>query len=257
MGKNYLDYVSSKFKLGKNKGIDKILRIIKPKKINRQVLPVISRAAIQWSERNVLVGVLRDKPQLQVCLDKKFYHIPCKYISKRHFPLEYIAIYQSKNLFGGDAGVRYIGKIQNCAKVKRSSIFEIPKKSNEYYYRFSVHNWQLLENPIEAKEVGFVRIFTNYEMLLNSREVPEILLSNRTEHDLYNCIKNATVMAQKDKENKISVFAWDDFGFAVDVDDIQLIKDGQFINMYSVYDFLDMPLTILGQIRRDMDRALS
>lgn len=253
MDKNYLDYVRSKLKFGRNKGIDGM----NLNKNNRQTMPVISHAKDEpWRERNVLVGVLRDKSQLKVCLDKKFYHIPCKYISKRHFPLEYVAIYQSKNLFGNDAGIRYIGKIKSYDRIKRSKISEIPKNSNEYYYRFEVDGWALLENPVEAKEVGFVRIFTNHEMLLASREVPELLLSNKTEHDLYNCIKKAVDMAQKDSENNTSVFAWEDYGFGVDVDDIQLVKDGRLINMYSVYDFMDMPLTILGQIRRDMDRDL-
>ena len=92
--------------------------------------------------------------------------------------------------------------------------------------------------------------------MLNSREVPELMLSNKKEHELYNCIKKAIYTARYDKENKTAAFAWDDYGFAVDVDDIHLIRSGQLINIYSVYEFEDIPLTILGQIRRDIDRKL-
>ncbi len=216
----------------------------------------IQQPLLEWSERNVLVGVLRNAAQLTVCLKHNFYHIPEKYISERNLPIKYIAIYQSKNFFGSDSGVRYYGEVESFKRVKRNTIHEIPKDSDEYYYIFYIKQWNTLPDAIKAKELGFVRIFTNYELMLNSREVPELMLSNKKEHELYNCIKKAIYTARYDKENKTAAFAWDDYGFAVDVDDIHLIRSGQLINIYSVYEFEDIPLTILGQIRRDIDRKL-
>ncbi len=225
-------------------------------KKNKDLPPKNNTGETEWTERDVLVGVLRDKNQLDVCLAHKFYHIPSKYISKRHLPIKYVAIYQSKNLFGKEAKLQYVGRVVRCYTIKRNELKQIPKKSKETYYRFDVASWEKLDYPIQPKEVGFVRIFTNYDMMLHSREIPELMLSGKREHTLYNCIKDAIKKAQSDREGSTMVFAWDDFGFGVDIDDIHLLKDGDLINMYSVYEFLDMPLTILGQIRRDMNRAL-
>ena len=210
-----------------------------------------------WTERDTLIGVLRDVKQLSVCLSDNFYHIPAKYISEYNLPVKWIGIYQSKNLFRNEAGIRYIGKVKSCTCVPRRLITEIPKDSNEYYYRFNVEKWIKLDNVIEGKEVGFIRIFTNYEMMLASHEVPQLMLSNRFEHEKYTELKNAIMAVQKNPELAPVKVPWNEFDLYIELDDILLMKKSRLINMFPVYDFLELPLTALGAIRHSIQSPSS
>ena len=64
---------------------------------------------VDWENRDVLVGSLRSKAQLDVALRHNFYHIPASQFPESAFPIHYVAIYQSKNFFGPEAGIRYYG----------------------------------------------------------------------------------------------------------------------------------------------------
>lgn len=69
-------------------------------------------AKVDWSCRDVLVGTLRSKEQLEVCLDHNFYYAPAERVEK-HLPIRYIAIYQTINFFGKDAGIVHYGAVGN------------------------------------------------------------------------------------------------------------------------------------------------
>ena len=232
-----------------SKDKQKLKNIFKIFQNNQENIENTDSKCTMWTERDTLIGVLRNVNQLSICLSNKFYHIPAKYISEYNLPVKWIGIYQSKNLFGNDAGIRYIGKVKNCTCVHRRLITEIP---NEYYYRFNVEKWIKLDNCIEGKELGFIRIFTNYEMLLESREVPQLMLSNRFEHEKYTELKNAIMTVQKNPELAPVKMAWNEFDLYIELDDILLMKRSRLINMFPVYDFLEMPLTALGAIRHSM-----
>ena len=227
-----------------------VFKLFKNKENNEETS--INPKCTMWTERDTLIGVLRNTEQLSVCLSNNFYHIPAKYISEYNLPVKWVGIYQSKNLFGNDAGVRYIGKVKNCTCVRRRFISEIPKNSNEYYYRFNIEKWIKLDNVIEGKELGFIRIFTNYEMLLNSREVPQLMLANCFEHEKYTELMDAILSVQKNPELAPIKIPWNEFDLYIELDDILLMKKSRLINMFSVYDFLEIPLTTLGAIRHSI-----
>lgn len=210
-----------------------------------------------WTERDTLVGVLRNVNQLSVCLSNNFYHIPAKYISEYNLPVKWVCMYQSKSLFGRDAGIRYIGKVKNCTCIQRHLITEIPKDSKEYYYRFNVEKWIQLDNVIEGKELGFIRIFTNYEMLLKSHEVPQLMMSNRFEHEKYTEIKNAITAVQENPDLAPIKLSWNEHDLYIELDDIRLMKKSRLINIFPVYDFLELPLTALGHIRHSIREPIT
>lgn len=84
-------------------------------------------AKTDWKRRDVLVGSLRNKGQLETCIKHKFYHVSAARFSESDLPIHYVAIYQSINFFGKDAGIRYYGEVIRCSLVKRREIQEIPK----------------------------------------------------------------------------------------------------------------------------------
>lgn len=79
-----------------------------------------------FNNRNILVGLLKNKGQLEKNLNHKFYHIPCKGIDLVKNKVEYIAIYQSKKDFGENVGILYCGKIKDIKFMKKKDITFIP-----------------------------------------------------------------------------------------------------------------------------------
>ena len=110
------------------------------------------------------VGTMRSPQQLDICRKDCFYYIPAERLQDSDFPIRYVALYQSQYVFGAQAGVRYYGDVTKCSAVRRSAITEVsPRRGTEgnFYYRFDIREWKQLNRPIEAKETGFVRDFTN------------------------------------------------------------------------------------------------
>ncbi|MBQ8003870.1 MAG: YitT family protein [Oscillospiraceae bacterium] len=145
---------------------------------------------LKTDPRDVLVGTLRNRMQLETCIKNSFYHIPAARLSAGDFPVHYVAIYQSNHKFFDNAGVFYWGEVKKCSLVPRYKITEIPKNSREMYYRFDINEWRKLENPILAREGDFVSITTTRYLLENAREVPELRLHSREELSLYRKISS-------------------------------------------------------------------
>ena len=78
-----------------------------------------------FNNRNVLIGQLRDRQQLEINLKYNFYYIPCENIDLIKNKIEYVAIYQSQKHFKEKSGVYYFGKIKEIYKKKRKDIDEI------------------------------------------------------------------------------------------------------------------------------------
>ena len=141
-----------------------------PKRLDRAL------SNVNWAEPDVLVGALRNRYQLDISLECNFYHMPATKIDPSK--VRYVAIYQSLTLFGRGGGVRWYGKVSEFEKVRRYEIDEIPKDSDEWYYRFDVSKWRRLAKPIPAGGVAFVHLLTNYFLLKNGRSVADLLVGS-------------------------------------------------------------------------------
>ena len=95
---------------------------------------------------DTLIGPLKNKKQLDVCLQSKFYHLPSEKIPGPISSIQYIALFQSERIFGRDAGIQYIGVVSNIQFVPRCAIPELPKNSTEIYCRINVSRWYKLSN---------------------------------------------------------------------------------------------------------------
>ncbi len=140
---------------------------------------------LDYKDRCVLVGVVRNTYQFDVLLRERFYHIPISQVNECQFPVKYIAIYQSKRFFGKNAGIRYFGEVKSCSTVKRSNIHEIPKDSDEKYLYFKIKKWKLLDEAVEAREMEFTAFSTTLYLLNKSYDSAELLFRTREEHLFY------------------------------------------------------------------------
>ena len=154
-----------------------------------------------------LVGLFRSKEQFEICLDKKFYYIPAKEISDERFPIQYVALHQTKEIFGKESGITYYGKIRRCKKVKRSSIREVAvsKRNNgeESYYYFEIIEWQKLGHKIEVDRMRR-SYYTNIHLLQNCHFRQELSLASMEQLRLYTELRRLSDSVQiKDRDNVV------------------------------------------------------
>ena len=205
-------------------------------------------------KQDTLIGTLRAPRQIGVCLNRKFYHIPAKYVEDYELP-KYVAIYQSERMFGEElSGIKYYGEVRKSARLQRNRIREIPKDSKELYYKFKVRKWQRLFNTISAKEIGFVRLFTSMSLLLNANEVPELTLTNREDFILYRSISLACKPLEEKPESAFSGFRHSDFDIFVGGRFIYLCKGNAVVESYLKKEFSGAPSAFLKKIKEGMKK---
>lgn len=137
-----------------------------------------------WGGRDVLVGTLRTKEQLDVALSCGFYHIPADFL-KNAEGIAYVAIYQSRRLFGKDAGIWWYGKVKATRVVPRYEITQIPKETDIPYCVLEVERWLPLPRPVLPGEKGVIANLTTRYQLMNSRQVTELFLQNTEDYALF------------------------------------------------------------------------
>lgn len=215
-------------------------------------------AKVDWSVRDVLIGVLSRKQQLNACLNHRFYHIPAAHIKDNEFPIRYVAIYQSKRLFGAKAGIRYYGEVTKCIPIHRGKITELPVDpgtENELYYRFEIKKWKRLSKPIAAKEMAFVRSFTNLFLIEHSAEMPELWIRSEEEYRLYSELKRTVNdTAINDEDNNLG-FNFGKFTLMLDDGQILVSKDGHIFAQYTVSDFARSPNAVFRQMQKEFSRV--
>ena len=207
---------------------------------------------VDWSTRDVLVGSMSDQKQLEICLEQKFYHIPAKELRDSDLPIRTVALYQSKNLFGAQAGIRYYGDVVSCAKVLRKDITEIPKVSGELYYRLEIKEWKELQKPIKPKELGFVKLFTNRFLLEHSSEVPELKLRSEEEYRLYYELKRALNNTEINDSDKVICFHYDHADIAFEDGNINVYKNNKLIERETVESFSRSPNAVFRLLQKSI-----
>ena len=212
-------------------------------------------AKVDWSCRDVLVGTLRSREQLDVCLDHNFYYVPAERVEK-HLPIRYVAIYQTINLFGKDAGIVYYGEVRNYKVVRRSEITEIPGNSDEPYYRFEIMKWDKLNRPIQPKEIGGVVLFTNRFLLEHSIYVSDLVLGSEEEYRFLTELRRRTDAAVINGEEHPNGFMFEGSTILFTGAEILAYADNKITARYPVNDFIHRPNAVFRQIMRSIKDML-
>lgn len=205
-------------------------RALLPKGLEKKLVRV------NWSKRDVLVGELRNRQQLDICREQRFYHVPVRRLAEKDMPIHYVALYQSRNLFGKDSGIFLYGEVLRTEKVKRKEIREIPKDSEEEYYRFTIREWKTLPRPIGVREKASVTLLTNLFLLLNGREVPDLRIQNEEEYRLYYELRRLTGEQLQD-ENKPLSYRYHDLLLDCQDKNLRVMKGGRIIRTIGIDEF--------------------
>ncbi len=208
-------------------------------------------AKVDWSVRDVLVGTLKNKEQLTVNLQYKFYHVPADKIAEDSFPIRYVAIYQSLNIFGKDSGIHFYGEVKRCELVKRNEISEIPSHKVDLYYRFEIKEWMTLNKPIRVKTQIPIRLYTNLFLLQHSAEVPELFIRSEAEYRLYVELKRIANDMTINEDDVAKGFLFRDETVCFANGEILVIRNGSTVNQYTIEEFIRRPGEVVKRIMRD------
>lgn len=204
----------------------------------REALPEHSH----WDSPSVLVGSLRRPDQLGICLHHKFYHVPVCRIPEGHLPIEYVAIYQSRSFFSRDCGIRYFGRVKSCITVPRYEITEIPKVSDELYYRLEVDDWDTLEHPVAVREIPITHLFTNLCLLTHAHDTPELTLASPMDYHRYQLLRSAVEFGNG------AVVQWPEGKLRIKNGTIRLRKHRRRIAVFSIDEYRRTPAAVFQKL---------
>lgn len=166
-------------------------------------------AKVDWSSMDVLVGSVRSREQFRDNLARKYYYVPAKNFDRNNLPIHYVALYQSKTLFGAaECGIRYYGEVIEAKRLKRKEIdFPLTRNNGEeQYYAFLVKEWKTLPVAISVKDEGVLKPqCTNLFLLQHCSQSYELFNIKSDEqyrllHELKRVFSSATVNANEQAE---------------------------------------------------------
>lgn len=154
--------------------------------------------------------------------------------------------------FGDQAGIRYYGEVTRCIPVKRSEITEIPRNTDEPYFRFEIKEWKELTKPIAPKEIGFTRMFTNLFLLEHSAEMPELFIRTEQEYRLYSELRRTLKDSEFSGEGAELSFKFDDSIVVFENGEIHVYRGGKLRAKYGVQEFSRSPNAVFRRIKKAM-----
>lgn len=154
------------------------------------------------TKRNVLVGLCISRDQYDFCLQQGIYYWPAKNIDEKRFPLEYIALYKTKGLFGdGENGIRDYGAIRYYEKMTGYQLQErypgiTPINNNQLrdlFFVFDIEgNWKLLDQTIVSEDSVRHHFYTNIDLLKCSKTRKELSMTSLEQLRLYTELQRLT-----------------------------------------------------------------
>ena len=148
-------------------------------------------------DKIVLVGVLKNKRDLNILLTENWYRMPVARAPRR--PFHYLAFYQPAIFGRRGKRIQYYARVLNCQTFKRSDL--LPEESGhpragDYYFRVRVGKIKKLSRPIRniiPRRVSFG--FTTLNCLLKSKDVLQLYNIAPTEQIIEDGLKRAGIKA--------------------------------------------------------------
>lgn len=161
-------------------------------------------SAVNFEERDVLVGSFGSEKQWKHNLAKKYYYAPEKHFDPTCFPIRYIALYQSSHF--SEKGICYYGAVTKIRRLQRKKIWFSTRRKNgeEWYLLFRVKHWQRLSRPIEIQDEGvFAPKYTNLFLLGHAEKSYELFhIRSAQEYRVFRQIKRILTNVAHSSEAK-------------------------------------------------------
>ena len=189
--------------------------------------------SVDWSKREVLIGLVPDKEHLDLFLANNMYFT--RRFDTANLPIRYVALYEK------NSGISYCGELISWQKKDRE---DLPGKSSRTgkYHVFSVKEWKPLPKLIKTEEAGPNPIaYTNYFMLSSAETYSELRLRSEEEYRLFVELKRRTDMKIIDESDDDIAFESGDIKIMSKDEKIFVIKGGKALGSCEVKDFRKKP----------------
>ena len=209
---------------------------------------------VDWNRRDVLVGPVRSREQMTAILEHQFYYVPIRYLPQEKLPIHEVAIYQSKDLYGKEAGIEYYGEVISMEKVHRREITEIPRDSDDLYYRINVREWVKLDRRIEAKEYGVrFALFTNDFLLKHCSTVPELFhIKTEEEYRFFTELKRVAADAALINDDSVTGFELENYKVVFEDGEIKLFGKEGMLDHRRINDFNHRPNAVFRELMKQI-----
>lgn len=228
--------------------LDKLISDSPESAFERATLPAGTEEklkAVDWSRREVLIGLVQDEEQLQRCLRNKFYYTYRQNISAENLPIYFVALYQ------GNTGIEFYGRVVTTQEVKRR---ELPGKAgwqDKVCYKFTVKEWVKLSEPIRPEMYGPNPIaYTNYFLLTHSETYSELHLHSAAKYRFFSELKRQAKETVIQEVDGTSGFELDDTRVLFSDNRIQVTRDKQQVVECTVAEFSSHPNVVFRRIQR-------
>jgi len=145
----------------------------------------------------VLVGVLKDKRDLNILLTRNRYRIPVAYAPRRRF--DWLAFYQPASFGRQGKCIRYYASVLDYKIIRRNDLLPDETdhpKAFDYYYQIHVGEIKKLPRPIRniiPRRISFG--FTTLNRLLESKNILQLYGIPPTEQIIENVLRRAGIKA--------------------------------------------------------------
>ncbi|MCR4328375.1 MAG: DUF559 domain-containing protein [Patescibacteria group bacterium] len=116
--------------------------------MNRRIRNKVNRE--RKKDCSVLVGVIKNRRDLGILFNERWYRIPVRYMPKRAF--EYLAFYEPVSSFKwGGKCIRYYARVAECRTVKRVALLPLEERhlrAQDDYVRIRVGAIRELPHPV-------------------------------------------------------------------------------------------------------------
>jgi len=151
----------------------------------------------QPKNKIVLVGVLKDRRDLNILLTESWYRIPMRHAPKRKF--DFLAFYQPTSFGRQGKRIQYYAPVLDYKVIKRSDLLpqelEHPR-TKDYYLQIHVGKIEKLSQPIRniiPRRISFG--FTTLRHLLKSKDILQLYKVTPTEQMAEDGLKEAGIKA--------------------------------------------------------------
>ena len=207
---------------------------------------------VDWSVKDVLVVTVKDKNDLEIYRDGKYVYIPAENIKREKWDFRYIALYQPTVTFNQEeAGITYYGEIlkYNFVPKNETGVFrEKLKSKSEFIIKFEIEEWKKLSKKISVKEMRVDNKFTNYFLLMHSKEIPELWISSEEEFRFYYELKRAANEIVINDEEEFIRFKHNGYDIGFRNGKIQIYKSGEQIHAKEIIEFSKKPNKVFKEL---------
>ena len=186
--------------------------------------------SVDWSRRDVLIGLVPDEEHLELFTDNRMYFT--RRFDEAHLPVRYVALYEKGK------GIRRYGEVKNWRMAPRKELPGSGQHKPEMYHVFDILKWHTLATPIGIAEYGPSPVaYTNFFLLTNSSSYSELFLKNEDEYRFFAGLRRMTDKAVLEDGDEATAFEFEGLKVLLEKKTIYVVNEGELVEQGTVQKF--------------------